>query len=117
MNYLALLIPILPLIGFLVNGLLGKYLPKSITGWLGSLVVLGSFICTILIFQKLGPNDAIKLDVFSWIAFGQLDISFGLWIDALTMIMLMVVTGVGFLIHMYSIGYMKDDEAFSRFFT
>lgn len=117
LNFLGLLIPILPLIGFLINGLLGHYLPKSVTGWLGSLAVLGSFICTLLIFRQLGTGDAIRLDMFEWIAFGQLDITFGLWIDPLTMIMLMVVTGVGFLIHLYSIGYMKEDEGFTRFFT
>ena len=117
LNYLGLLIPILPLIGFLVNGMLGKFLSKSITGWIGSLTVLGSFICTVLIFQQLGVNDAIRLDLFQWISYGQLDISFGLWIDPLTMIMLMVVTGVGFLIHLYSIGYMHDDEGFTRFFS
>jgi len=117
LNYLGLLIPILPLIGFLVNGLLGKFLPKGITGWIGSLTVLGSFICTLLIFQKLGAGDAIRLDLFHWISFGNLDISFGLWIDPLTIIMLLVVTGVGFLIHLYSIGYMHDDEGFTRFFS
>ncbi len=117
LNYLGLLIPILPLIGYLVNGLLGKYLPKTLTGWLGSLTVLGSFICTLLIFQKLGAHDAIRMDLFHWISFGQLDISFGFWIDPLTMIMLMVVTGVGFLIHLYSIGYMHGDEGFTRFFS
>jgi len=117
LNYLGLLIPILPLVGYLVNGLLGKYLPKGITGWIGSLTVLGSFICTWVIFNKLGVNDAIRLDLFHWISFGQLDISFGFWFDPLTMIMLLVVTGVGFLIHLYSIGYMQDDEGFTRFFS
>jgi NADH-quinone oxidoreductase subunit L len=68
-------------------------------------------------FSTTGVNDAIRLDLFQWISFGQLDISFGLWIDPLTMIMLMVVTGVGFLIHLYSIGYMHDDEGFTRFFS
>ena len=117
LNFLGLLIPILPLVGYLVNGLLGKYLPKGITGWIGSLTVLGSFICTLVIFNKLGANDAIRLDWFHWISFGQLDITFGFWFDPLTMIMLLVVTGVGFLIHLYSIGYMHDDEGFTRFFS
>jgi NADH-quinone oxidoreductase subunit L len=117
LNYLGLLIPILPLIGFLVNGMLGKYLPKGLTGWIGSLTVLGSFVCTWMIFGQLGANDAIRLDVFHWITFGSMDISFGLWIDPLTIIMMMVVTGVGFLIHLYSIGYMHDDDGFTRFFA
>lgn len=114
---MGLMIPALPLLGFLVNGLLGKYLPKGSTGWIGSLTVLGSFICTMLLFKSMSASDAIQIDLFSWIAVGNLDISFGLWIDSLTMIMLMVVTGVGFLIHLYSIGYMHADEGFTRFFT
>jgi NADH-quinone oxidoreductase subunit L len=103
--------------GFLVNGLLGKYLPKGSTGWIGSLTVLASFVCVLMIFKDLGAAQSIQIDIFNWISFGNIDISFGLWIDSLTMIMLMVVTGVGFLIHLYSIGYMHSDEGFTRFFT
>ena len=117
LTFLGLLIPLLPLMGFLVNGLLGKYLPKGSTGWIGSLTVLASFVCVLMIFKDLGAAQSIQIDVFKWISFGNIDISFGLWIDSLTMIMLMVVTGVGFLIHLYSIGYMHDDEGFTRFFT
>lgn len=117
LTFLGLLIPLLPLMGFLVNGLLGKYLPKGSTGWIGSLTVLASFVCVLMIFKDLGAAQSIQIDVFNWISFGNIDISFGLWIDSLTMIMLMVVTGVGFLIHLYSIGYMHADEGFTRFFT
>lgn len=117
MTFLGLMIPLLPLLGFLVNGLLGKYLPKGSAGWIGSLSVLASFVCVLLIFKDLQAEQAISIDVFNWIALGDFSISFGLWIDALTMIMLMVVTGVGFLIHLYSIGYMHGDEGFTRFFT
>ena len=117
MTFLGLLIPLLPLMGFLVNGLLGKYLPKGSTGWIGSLSVLAPFICVLMIFKDLGAAQAIQIDVFNWISFGNIDISFGLWIDSLTMVMLMVVTGVGFLIHLYSIGYMHGDEGYTRFFT
>ncbi len=117
LTFLGLLIPLLPLMGFLVNGLLGKYLPKGSTGWIGSLTVLASFVCVLMIFKDLGAAQSIQIDVFNWISFGNIDISFGLWIDSLTLIMLMVVTGVGFLIHLYSIGYMHSDEGFTRFFT
>ena len=117
LTFLGLLIPLLPLMGFLVNGLLGKYLPKGSTGWIGSLTVLASFVCVLMIFKDLGAAQSIQIDVINWISFGNIDISFGLWIDSLTMIMLMVVTGVGFLIHLYSIGYMHSDEGFTRFFT
>ncbi len=117
MIFLGLMIPLLPLLGFLVNGLLGKFLPKGSAGWIGSISVLASFICVLLIFKDLQAEQAIRINVFNWIALGDINISFGLWIDALTMIMLMVVTGVGFLIHLYSIGYMHGDEGFTRFFT
>lgn len=117
LTFLGLLIPLLPLVGFLVNGMLGKYLPKSFTGWIGSLSVLASFICVVILFKELNAAQSIRIDVFQWIAFGDKEITFGLWIDALTLIMLMVVTGVGFLIHLYSMGYMHDDDGFTRFFA
>lgn len=112
-----MLIPLFPLIGFLVNGLLGKYLPKAAGGWIGSFAVLASFVCVLILFSKIGSGDVIQINLFKWIAFEGMDISFGLTIDALTMIMLLVVTGVGFLIHLYSIGYMHDDPGFTRFFV
>jgi NADH-quinone oxidoreductase subunit L len=113
----ALMVPLLPLVGFLINGLLGNKLPKSITGWLAALAVLGSFICSVSIFNGLDAKDAIHIDLFNWISFGNTSIAFGLQIDSLTTTMLLVVTGIGFLIHLYSIGYMHDDEGFTRFFT
>lgn len=115
--FLGLLIPLFPLLGFLVNGLLGKFLPKASAGWIGSGAVLASFVCVAYLFSVLGKNDVIRIDVFNWIVFSGMDISFGLAIDPLTMIMLLVVTGVGFLIHLYSIGYMHHDEGFGRFFV
>jgi NADH-quinone oxidoreductase subunit L len=113
----ALMVPLLPLVGFLINGLLVNKLPKSITGWLAALAVLGSFICSVSIFNGLDAKDAIHIDLFNWISFGNTSIAFGLQIDSLTTTMLLVVTGIGFLIHLYSIGYMHDDEGFTRFFT
>ncbi len=113
----ALLIPLLPLIGFLINGLFGKFLPKSVTGWIATLFILGSFICSITLFNGLDASSKINIDVFNWIAFSNINISFGFLIDSLTITMLLVVTGIGFLIHLYSIGYMHDDEGFTRFFT
>jgi len=115
--FLGLLIPLLPLVGFLINGLLSKFLPRGSAGWIGSGVVLASFICVVFIFKSVGPTDMIHIDLFNWIAVSGIDISFGIHIDPLTIIMMLVVTGVGFLIHLYSIGYMHDDEGFNRFFT
>ena len=111
------MIPLLPLIGALVTGLLGKYLPKGTSGWFASLMVLIPFILVLNVFSQVGVNNAVQIDLFSWIAFGDIDISFGLWVDPLTVVMMLVVTGVGFLIHVYSIGYMHGDEGFTRFFS
>lgn len=112
-----MLIPLLPLIGFLINGLFGKYLPKMLTGWIAALVILGSFGCAVHVFNHLNATDSITIDLFQWIAFSNIQIGFSFLIDPLTVVMLLVVTGIGFLIHLYSIGYMHDDEGFTRFFT
>lgn len=113
----ALLVPLLPLIGFLINGLFGKFLPKSVTGWIAALAILGSFICSVTLFNGLNSTSSLNIDIFNWIAFSNINITFGFLIDTLTITMLLVVTGIGFLIHLYSIGYMHDDEGFTRFFT
>jgi len=113
----GMLIPLFPLIGFLINGLFGKYLPKSITGWIASLAVLASFCCVFYIFTNLPSTGSLHIDLFNWIGFANFNISFGYLIDPLSITMMLVVTGIGFLIHVYSIGYMHDDEGFTRFFT
>jgi NADH-quinone oxidoreductase subunit L len=113
----ALLVPLLPLIGFLINGLFGKFLPKSVTGWIAALPILGSFICSVTLFNGLNSTSSLNIDIFNWIAFSNINITFGFLIDPLTITMLLVVTGIGFLIHLYSIGYMHDDEGYTRFFT
>jgi NADH-quinone oxidoreductase subunit L len=113
----ALLVILLPLAGFLINGLAGRNMPRAIAGWLGTLAVLGSFICSSFLFNELPANEPVHIDLFRWIGFSSIDISFGLLLDPLTMVMLLIITGIGTLIHLYSIGYMHDDEAFGRFFT
>lgn len=114
-----LLILLLPLFGFLINALVGKQLPKTVSGIVGSLSVLGSFILSAVYFVGFlnGSQQALDVNVFKWIAFGDLNISFGLLIDQLSATWLMVVTGIGFLIHVYSISYMHDDEKFHNFFS
>lgn len=113
----GILIPLFPLIGFLINGLFGKYLPKMLTGWIAAIAVLLSFCCASYLFMHLPAANSVHIDLFSWISFGSTQIGFGFLIDPLTITMLLVVTGIGFLIHLYSIGYMHDDEGFTRFFT
>jgi NADH-quinone oxidoreductase subunit L len=115
------LIPLFPLIGFLINGLVGKSLPKRTVGIIGSAAVGLSFLVTVAIFLEVLklPADArsIQKVVYTWIAAGPFHVSVGYLIDPLSLIMLLVVSGVSTLIHIYSIGYMYDDEGFYRYFA
>jgi len=119
MIQLIWLVPLLPLIGFLTIGLGGKNLSKSIVGTLGSGVILAAFVLSIGIFFELkGQTEkSITIDLFSWITAGKLSIPFSFLIDPLSSLFLLIITGIGFLIHLYSAGYMHDDEGFSRFFA
>jgi NADH-quinone oxidoreductase subunit L len=115
----ALLIPLLPLIGFVINGLFGKKLSKSSVGLIGSGAILGAFICTVIVFISFvnGGSVATTVKAFDWLVIGDTTLSFSFYVDQLSLIMMSLVTGVGFLIHVYSIGYMHDDENYNRFFA
>lgn len=116
---LVWLIPLLPLIGFLINGLGRNVLPKGAVGFIGSAVVLLSFIVSIGIFTELNESTvkSTVFPLFDWIQVGNLKIPFSFQIDPLSSIMLLIVTGIGFLIHVYSIGYMHHDSGFAKFFA
>jgi NADH-quinone oxidoreductase subunit L len=112
------LIPILPLAGFVINGLGRNSLSKSVIGFIGSLLVLVSFGLSLAVFfQVKSTGAAINVNYFTWFAVGALKFPFAFLIDQLSSIMLLIITGVGFLIHLYSIGYMHDDEGFGKFFA
>ncbi len=113
------LIILLPLAGFLINSFVGKSLSKNISGIIGSASILASFILSCVFFLGFinGNQQKIDINVFDWISFGYFNISFGLLLDQLSIIWLMVITGVGFLIHVYSVSYMHDDDNFSIFFS
>lgn len=120
-NYIYLAV-IFPLVGFLINGLLGYKIKSERTiGWIGSGVVGIAFLISVLsFFELLGlPAEERKIIVplFKWIAVEGLDLSFSYLVDPLSLVMSLVVTGVGFLIHIYSIGYMHGDKGFWRFFA
>ena len=116
---LASLVPLFPLIGFLINGFFGKKISKGLSGMIASLSVLASFVVSVGIFIELQGSSQKEniVNVFSWINSGTLQIPFEFLIDPLSSLFLLIITGVGFLIHLYSVGYMHDDEGFSRFFT
>jgi NADH-quinone oxidoreductase subunit L len=116
------LIPLVPFIGFLINGLLGKSLPKGVVGTIGSLAVGLSFLVTVAIFLEflnLPPDapKAVEKMVFTWISAGPFKAEAAFLIDPLSLIMMLVVSGVSTLIHIYSIGYMWDEEGFYRYFA
>jgi NADH-quinone oxidoreductase subunit L len=116
------LIVLFPLIGLLINGLLGRKIKnETIVGAIGSGAVGLSFLLTAAIFiEMLGmPPDGRShvVTLFTWIAAGDFTVSAAYQIDQLSVLMTLVVTGVGFLIHVYSIGYMHGDRGFWRFFT
>jgi len=122
---LVWLIPILPLIGVLVNGFFGRRIEKakkSLVHWIGCGSVGLAFLVTCVIFLKmlgLEPDKRLyDFTWFTWMASGDFSVDVGYLIDPISMFMCMFVTGVGFLIHVYSIGYMWSDEGtYFRFFT
>ena len=115
------LVPLLPLVGFLLNGLLGRRIGPRAVAVIGPGTVGASFTVAVAIFLELlglpAHERSFELDLFSWIPAGDLQVTAGLLVDPLSTVMMLVVTGVGFLIHVYAVGYMRGDEGFWRFFA
>ena len=118
MNNLIWLIPILPLAGFIINGIGRNTLSRGVIGFLGSLVVLVSFGLSLAAFLQVKSTGVpIDVKVYDWFAIDDFHFPFAFLIDQLSSLMLLIITGVGFLIHLYSVGYMKDDAGFGKFFA
>jgi NADH-quinone oxidoreductase subunit L len=112
------LIPILPFIGFLVNGLFGRRLPKALINTFAIGSVLLSFLWVVKTLLALGPLEMKYVEhYYTWIQSGRVTIDVDFAVDRLTAVMLMVVTGVGSLIHIYAIGYMDHEGGYYRFFS
>jgi NADH-quinone oxidoreductase subunit L len=112
------LIPLFPLIAVILNGLLGHRYSHGFAHRLACGSVFLSFLCTLAVFaDQLKTGATREVVVYKWIFGGDLTINLAFLIDPLTCIMLLVVTGVGFLIHVYSVGYMHGESGFTRFFT
>lgn len=118
---LVWLIPIFPLIGFLINGLFGRSFSEKTIGWIGAGSVGASFVVAVSIFLEilnLPPGSrSVQTIVYSWIWSGDLNVPVGFLVDPLSLIMIMVVSGVGCIIHVYSIGYMHGEIGFRRYFS
>ncbi len=112
------LLLLLPLVGFAVIGLGARVLPRFLSAVVGCGVVLAAFVIAAIDFISLQTGSAPYRDVlWTWVLSGSLIIHLGVYIDQLSSVMMLVVTGIGFLIHVYSVGYMEDDAGFNRFFS
>ncbi|MBK9224040.1 MAG: NADH-quinone oxidoreductase subunit L [Flavobacterium sp.] len=115
---LALVLLLTPLLGFLLNVFFGKNLGKSLSGIIGTLAVVVSFIASIYFFLQISQTkQAITINLFDWISISNFNVNFGLLLDQLSLLWLLFVTGIGSLIHLYSISYMHDDENMHKFFA
>src|SRR4026207_2160396 len=118
---LLLLIPLLPFAGFLVNAFLGKRLPKSVSGGVACLVMLASFAVSAMSVWTVVNRGALWIEnaAFRWISSGDLQIPLQFRLDHLSSLMILVVTGIGSLIHIYSTAYMHEesDSEYARYFS
>jgi NADH-quinone oxidoreductase subunit L len=115
------LIPLFPAIGFLINGLFGRALGKKVVSWVGPSAIGLSFLTSILIFFELiakpSTERLFEKVIFDWVVSGSFQTVIGYQIDPLSILMALVVSGVSFFIHIYSVGYMHDDPGYTRYFT
>ncbi len=119
-EYLRFIV-LLPLAGAAINGVLNRRLPRIFAGSIASLTVLASFLLSLKAFldlRALPVGQRLLSDfVYAWIPVGDLRIDVSFMVDELTAVMILFVTGVAFLIHIYSIGYMKGDRGVQRYFS
>ena len=120
MAQLVYLIPLFPLIGFLINGLMWKKMPKTLGGIIGSAAILASFAVSLGIFFEVKDpsfHGPVIVPMFDFIKSGKLYVPFAFQVDALSSLFLLIITGVGFLIHVYSTSYMHHDEGMVKYFA
>ncbi len=117
---LTWLIPALPLLGFVLLALFGKRLGNPFAGWVGTFFATGSFVAAVLVFAGLyqaGGERNFEQHLFTWLPAGDFSVDIGFLVDPLSATMILFVTGIAALIHLYSIGYMHHDENFPKFFA
>src|SRR5215218_1794200 len=118
---MLLLIPLLPFAGFLINAFLGRRLPKPVSGGIACLAIIGSFVVSVLSVMSVASaaEGFAEATAFNWMASGDLQIPLTLRLDQLSSLMILVITGIGSLIHIYSTGYMHEepDSEYARYFS
>ncbi len=113
------IIPALPFVGFLINGIVGRRFSKPLINLVAILSVVLSFALVMKVYMTAGDVGAtpVREHYFTWIQSGAFNVGWDFSVDKLTMIMLMIVTGIGSLIHIYATGYMAHEEGYYRFFA
>ncbi|GAO41483.1 NADH-quinone oxidoreductase subunit L [Flavihumibacter petaseus] len=113
------LVPFFPLVGFLLNGLLRNSLSKPLTAVIGSGTILASFVVSVLLFMEVKSGHSGTVVLFDFISFGKTSIPFAFQVDALSSLFLLIITGIGFLIHLYSTAYMHEESSlhYARYFS
>src|SRR5580658_2085712 len=122
MVHVAYLMPLLPLAGFVVLAAGGRKLGDPWAGWLGTATVGGSFVVAVITYigllgRQAGPSREVTQNLWAWIPVGGLQVKVALLVDPLSVTMVLFVTGISTLIHLYSIGYMKGDRDYPKFFV
>lgn len=122
---ILLLIPLLPLAGFLVNATIGRRLSKGLSGTIATAAMAGSFAVSVMAVMQLlrvAPVDGVRsmsATAYEWLASGRLNIGMTLRLDPLSAVMILIITGIGSLIHLYSTAYMHEesDSEYARYFS
>ncbi|HKH21207.1 MAG TPA: NADH-quinone oxidoreductase subunit L, partial [Gammaproteobacteria bacterium] len=109
-------LPFIPLLGSVINLFVGRALGKRMAGILASAAVGASFGLAFYLFWQLPASGIFRDLVYTWIRSGSFQVNISFQVDALTTVMLLVVTGIGFLNHLYSLGYMAHDDDMVRFY-
>ncbi len=117
MHQLYLLVPLAPLVAAIVVGLFGRAMPRAASHWLTIAGVAISFIASVVIYRDVMAGNVFNGDIYTWLDSGGIKMAIGFLIDPLTATMLIVVTFVSLMVHIYTIGYMADDDGYSRFFS
>jgi len=113
----VLLIPLLPLASFFITGLFGKRYFKEKSHYLSIAAVAASWLLSVYVIVQVERGEELSWEIYSWIAAGSFKVDIGMLVDQLTAVMLLVVATVGFMVHVYSVGYMHGDAGYYRFFA
>src|SRR3954468_5740951 len=117
MQQLYLVVPLVPLVASIIVGLWGNKMPRAASHWITIIAVAVSFVASVVIFRDVMAGNVFNGDLYVWANTGDVKMAIGFLIDPLTALMLIVVTFVSLMVHIYTIGYMADDDGYSRFFS